>query len=153
MYYDFVLFGTELVCQFNPVLILIRISMISMYLSMITKPGKCREFKQTMDYIIPQNKTERYLAYDFRQSILDDDNFYIHAKWQDMKGLKTYLLSDQFKLLQGAIAVLCNPPEIEVAAGDHIINISFKNTEDNYREGQIHDKLDAAVIELENINK
>ena len=119
---------------------------------MMTKPGKCREFKQTMDYLITQHdKIEGCSGFNFLQDNSDDDHFMIHTKWQDMKGLKIYLMSDQFKLFQGAIAVLCNPPKIDISAGDRIVNISF-NSEDDYRGGQIRAKLDAAMIKLENIN-
>lgn len=119
---------------------------------MVTKPGKCREFKQTMDYLITQHdKIEGCSCFNFLQNNSDDNHFMIHAKWRNMKGLKTYLLSDQFKLFQGAIAVLCNPPKIDIAVGDRIINISF-NSENDYRGGEILTKLNTAMVKLENIN-
>lgn len=127
--------------------------MISMHLNMITKPGKCREFKQTMDYMITQyDKIEGCSGFEFRQNDSDDDHFYVHAKWQDLKGLKLYLLSDQFMLLQGAIAVLCNPPEMEISDGTILKKIDFDDRDNEYRKGQTHDKLNAALMEL-NDNK
>lgn len=126
--------------------------MISMHFNMITNPGKSREFKQTMDYLITQHdKVTGCSDFNFLQNNSDDNHFMIYTKWRDMKRLRNYLLSDQFMLFQGAIAVLCNPPKIDIASGDRIINISF-NSDGEYRGGQIRAKLDAAMTELEDIN-
>ena len=123
-----------------------------MHFNMITKSGKRREFKQTMDYLTTQHdKIEGCSCFDFLKNNTDDDHFLLHTKWKDMKGLKMYLLSDHFLLFQGAIAVLCNPPKIDITAGDRIINISF-NSKGNFRGGQIRAKLNAAIVKLENIN-
>lgn len=118
--------------------------------NIIVKPGKGREFVQVLGSIIDKlEKDKKCLSCDFKRNDKIKDHYCLYSEWQDIEALKKHFLTDLFSLLQGAIAVLCNPPEIEISDGTIQKIIDFNIRDNEYREEQIHDRLNAVMMEFE----
>jgi len=127
--------------------------MISMNYNIIVKPGKTREFEQVMDCIINDlAKDEECPSCDFKRNDKIKEQYFLYSEWQDIEALKKHFMTELFSLLQGAFAVLCMSQRIEITKETAKVNIDFSDL-NNYSWEQIYDKLNAALMELDDSEK
>jgi len=97
------------------------ISMILVIIRMKVLAEKHKELSQTIALLIDSMRTEKgCLRCDFYRSMEDENELCIFEEWDTRENLNSYLESELFKVLRGAINLLQEPYEMvfhTVAAG------------------------------------
>jgi len=107
--------------------------MLSVIFNLKTNTGKNLEFLQTIgSIIIDIRKIEGCKSIDFKQNDNFKGQFYLQLNIESKNLMMVLLDTNEFGIFQGAIQVLCEPPIIEIRAGDKVLNIdSGKNRNTN----------------------
>ena len=114
-------------------------SMIRIYFSFETKPGKNLEFLQTMgSIIIDLHKVKGCVNIDFQQHDQDKDQFYLRIDWQNGKLIKGLLQSKEYNIFEGAMKVLCQNPIVEINDVEHT---AIKIEDNNQNRGNVYERL------------
>jgi len=114
-------------------------SMISIYFSFETKPGKNLEFLQTMGSIIVDlHNVEGCVNIDFQQHNQDKDQFYLRIDWQNGKLITGLLQSKEYNIFEGAMKVLCQNPIVEINDVEHK---TIKIEDNNQNRCNVYERL------------
>ena len=96
--------------------------MASINFSFNIKPGMNLEFMQSIGSIIIEIRNlEGCGGIDFTQDPQDTDRFSLLLNGNNRKFIDKFLDSEEYNYLEGAIAVLCKPPTVEVTIGNRIM--------------------------------
>ena len=94
-----------------------REQMIALRFRMIARPAKRRELWNTLCSL--NEKIRRQAGCLAHDSYWDIDNrraFCVEEIWQNREAVEHFFQSDLFTVFEGAMAVLCEPPEIHLSS-------------------------------------
>ena len=89
--------------------------MVTMTVITEVKPQKQREFLQTLDSLYAskeEGKAEGLKKYTLYQEVNDPCGFRLITEWETQKHLEGYLRAEEFRVLLGALEVLCKKSQI-----------------------------------------
>jgi len=89
--------------------------MVTMTVILQVKPQKQQEFLQTLDSLYAngeEGKAEGLRKYTLYQEVNDPRGFRLITEWETQKHLEGYLRAEKFRVLLGALEVLCAKSEI-----------------------------------------
>ena len=92
-------------------------SMIVLRFRMVARPDKRREFWKTLSSL--NDKIRRQTGCLKHYSYWDMENrraFCVEETWQNREAIEQFFKSELFTVLEGAIKVLCEPPEIQLSS-------------------------------------
>ena len=103
--------------------------MIALRFRMIAQPDNRREFWNTL--VSLNEKIRRQAGCLEHYSYWDIENrraFCVEEIWQDREAIERFFQSDLFKVLEGAVTVLCEPPEIHFSSSVSLTDMQALHT-------------------------
>ena len=80
-----------------------------------TNPAKRREYSQTLEMLVKESRLYKgCLQCDYTTEPFDQDKFIITSQWHSHKEVDDYMNSHLYKVLCGAIRVLCEEHDVKI---------------------------------------
>ena len=93
--------------------------MITMTVISQVKPQKQLEFRQTLEFLLgngKEGKEEGLMKITLYQEVNEPTGFRLILEWETQKDLENYLGAGKFRVLLGALKVLCNESQIRYSS-------------------------------------
>ena len=116
--------------------------MLLIRLEMKARPGKRKELLQTLlAWVGPTRETRGCRACRFYQNTESEDHFVLTQDWRRPSDFENHLRSEDFRILCGAIRLLCRPAETVFSASSstartEALERTLGGLRENHQEGQ-----------------
>jgi quinol monooxygenase YgiN len=98
--------------------------MVSLVIDVKVLPGKLREFSQTLNFLIPEFRSEEgCLSYTYKKQPNKPDSISIAAEWNSWSQLEAHFCGARFDIFLGAINVLCEKPHVKIRDQSRIVGM------------------------------